>query len=232
LEALVALETLDVTNICTEDLSILLQCPRVVTLSAKGGVTALESIIHAAAPSLVDCRLRIDRRLGALKAGVRTQLDASTLRRCRSLREVDLSESDVTEAVLTALADVTTLETLSLSFCHEVHDVSALARSVSLRQLDLNRSAVCDAGIAGLERIPSLTWFSLASCESITNVTNLFRSESLRILVVLGSSVTDAGLAGLESAPALEFVRLRRCAGVTDAASVALRAAERSVKVI
>jgi hypothetical protein len=33
-------------------------------------------------------------------------------------------------------------------------------------------------------------------------------------------------------APALEFVHVRRCAGVTDAASVAMRAAEGSVKVI
>jgi hypothetical protein len=108
------------------------------------------------------------------------QLDASTLRRCRSLREVDLSGSDVTDAVLAALADVSTLETLSLSSCRQLRDVSALARSVSLRELDLEGSAVCDTGIAGLERIPSLTWLSLASCESITNVTNLFRSKSLR----------------------------------------------------
>jgi hypothetical protein len=73
--------------------------------------------------------------LQCLRAGGRTQLDASTLRRCRSLREVDLSGSDVTDAVLAALADVSTLETLklSLSCCLEVRDVSALARSVSLR---------------------------------------------------------------------------------------------------
>jgi hypothetical protein len=163
----------------------------------------------------------------------RTQLDASTLRRCQSLRQVNLNSSeDVTDAVLAALADVSTLETLSLSGCREVRDVSALARSVSLRELHLDGSAVSDAGIAGLERIPSLTWLSLYACESITNVTNLFRSKSLRVLVMLDSSITDAGLVGLEMAPALEFVHLRSCAGVTDVAAVALRAAERSVKVI
>jgi hypothetical protein len=36
LEKLVALETLDVTGISTTDLSILRQCPRLVTLTAKG----------------------------------------------------------------------------------------------------------------------------------------------------------------------------------------------------
>jgi hypothetical protein len=91
---------------------------------------------------------------------------------------------------------------------------------------------VCDTGIAELERIPSLTWLSLASCRSITNVTNLFRSKSLRILVLSGSPVIDAGLVGLESAPALEFVDVRDCALLADIAAIALRAAERSVKVI
>jgi Leucine-rich repeat (LRR) protein len=418
LEKLVALETLDVTNIRTKDLSILRQCPRLITLTAKGEITALESIIHAAAPSLVDCRLHIvdpvsalDPRslsclrrstvlkfklreeldnaslqglaeipslalldlegtgvddvrslagcralreltlmrlwlvndagiigleriptlevlnlthcshitsvtslhhctalrelildgtcvtdagiaglecivtltklslantkitsvsslrhspslreldisytnvtaagttgldeigtLQCLNAGGRTQLDASTLRCCRSLREVDLSgwdspdvSSNVTDAVLDALADVSTLETLSLSGCHEVHDVSALARSVSLRELHLDGSAVSDAGIAGLEQIPSLTSISLYSCRSITNVTNLFRSKTLRKLVLSRSSVTDAGLVGLQLAPALELVDLRGCTGIVDAASIVLRAAERSVKVL
>jgi hypothetical protein len=152
------------------------------------------------------------------------------------LREVDLSESDVpsyaTEAVVSALADMSTLETLKLSCGLRFRDVSVLARSVSLRQLDLSGTAVCDTDVAGLERIPSLTWLSLASCRSITNVTNLFRSKSLRRLVLSDSSVTDAGLVGLETAPALEFVHLGRCTGAVDIASVALRAAERSVKVI
>jgi hypothetical protein len=72
----------------------------------------------------------------------------------------------------------------------------------------------------------------LESCKSITNVANLFRSKSLRSLALSYSSVTDAGLEGLELAPALEFVDVGRCAGVADAASAALRAAKRSVKVI
>jgi hypothetical protein len=170
--------------------------------------------------------------LQCLKAGGRTQLDASTLRRCRSLREVDLSLSNVTDAVPAALADVSTLDTLSLSFCREVHDVSALARSVSLRELNLSFSAVCDAGITGLECIPSLTWLSLYSCHSITNVTNLLRSKSLRGLVLSASSVTDAGLVGLELAPALEFVELCNCSCVADAAAVVEIAGARSVKVV
>jgi Leucine-rich repeat (LRR) protein len=408
LEELVALETLDVTSNRPIDLSILRQCRRLVTLSAKGDITALESIIHAAAPSLVDCHLHIDRPVRALdsrslsclrrstvlkfrdldnaslqglgeipslelldlegtkvddvrslagcralkelrlkgslvtdvgiigleriatlevlnladcrqitsvtslrhctalrelildgtsltdagiaglecivtltklslwncysitsvcslrhspslreldvsntmvkaagteglddigtlqclKAGGCAQLDASTLSRCRSLREVHLARSDVPDAVLAALADVSTLESLSLSLCHEVRDVSVLARSASLRELHIEASAVSDAGIAGLERIPSLTSLALSLCRSITNVTNLFRSKSLRRVDLSHSSVIDAGLVGLESAPALEFVRLRDCDDVVDISAVAQRAAERSVQIV
>jgi Leucine-rich repeat (LRR) protein len=407
LEKLGALETLNVAGISTEDLSILLQCPRLVTVSVKGDITALERIISAAPPSLINCRLHIDRPVRALDlrslsylsrctdlkfrdldkaslqgleampslevldlshtrvddvrslAGCRAlaeltlqssvitdvgiigleriaalealnlahcrlitsvtslrhctalselvldgtsvtdagiagleciatltvlslvrcnfitsvsslrhspslqeldisnteltaagttgldeigtlqclkarwcaPLDASTLRRCRSLREADLHASDATDAVLDALADVSTLEVLKLS-CLEAHDVSALARSVSLRQLDLEGSDVSDASIARLELIPSLTSLSLSLCRSITNVTNLFRSKTLRRLVLSQSSVTDSGLVGLQLAPALELIDLRNCAGIVDGASLDLRAAERSVKVL
>jgi Leucine-rich repeat (LRR) protein len=406
LNKLGALETLDVTDICTEDLSILLQCPQLVTVSVSANITALESITRAAPPSFINCRLHIDRPVRAhdlrsllrlrrctvlkfreskaslqgleeipsleqldlsytrvddvrslagcsalteltLKASVVTDvgiigleqiatlealnlaycsqitsvtsfrhctalselvldgtsvtdagiaglecivtltalslvrcnfitsvsslrhspslqelnisntqltaagttgldeidtlqclkarwcapLDTSTLRRCRSLREVDLSGSEVTDAVLAALADVTTLEVLKLSGL-EVHDVSAFARSVSLRQLDLEGSDVRDTGIAGLELIPFLTSLSLSLCRSITNVTNLFRSKTLRRLVLSKSSVTDAGLVGLQLASALELVDLRGCTGIVDAASIVLRATERSVKVL
>jgi Leucine-rich repeat (LRR) protein len=170
--------------------------------------------------------------LQCLKAGGSAQLDASTLRRCRSLREVGLYGSNVTDAVVAALADLSMLRVLKLSSCREVHDVSALARSVSLRQLDLEGSAVSDVGMSGLERIPGLTWLSLYTCRSFTNMTNLFRSKSLRRLVLSVSSVTDAGLVGLEMAPALEFVEMRNCAAVVDINAVALRAAERSVKIV
>jgi Leucine-rich repeat (LRR) protein len=210
-----------------------------------GKITSVASLRHS--PSLQELHISFTRMTAAgttgldeigtlqcLKAGAWAQLDASTLSRCRSLREVHLSGSDVTDAVPAALADVSApnLVTLILSGCRRVRDVSALARSVSLRELDLGNSAVSNAGIAELERIPSLTWLSLSCCRSITNVTNLFRSESLRRLVLSYSSVTDAGLVGLEMAPALEFVELLHCASVLVAVAVVERAAERSVKVV
>jgi hypothetical protein len=177
-----ALREVIVDATCVTDAGIAgLEC--IVTLTklslANTNITSVSSLRHS--PSLRELNVTntmvtaagttgLDEigTLQCLKAGWGTQLDASTLRGCRSLREVVLSNSEnVTDAVVAALADVSTLETLSLSCCREVRDVSALALSVSLRELDLGNSAVCDTGIAGLERIPSLTRLTLASCQSI-----------------------------------------------------------------
>jgi hypothetical protein len=108
LEKLVALETLDVTGISTEDLSILRQCPRLVTLTAKGDITALESIIHAAAPSLVDCRLHIDRPVRALDSRSLSCLRRSTV----------LKFSGLDNASLQGLEEIPSLEQLDLEEAH------------------------------------------------------------------------------------------------------------------
>jgi hypothetical protein len=72
---------------------------------------------------------------------------------------------DVTDAVLAALADVSTLETLKLSCCRQVRDVSALARSVSLRELDLSllRRVRCRHCGVGAHPIPHLAFTPLVS---------------------------------------------------------------------
>jgi hypothetical protein len=116
LEKLVALETLDVTDIGTEDLSILQQCPRLVTLLAQGDITALESIIHAAAPSLVDCRLYIDRQVKALDSRSLSCLRRSTV----------LMFGGLDNASLQGLEEIPLLERLDLEGT-SVDDVRALA---------------------------------------------------------------------------------------------------------
>jgi Leucine-rich repeat (LRR) protein len=187
LDKLIALETLDVTGISTTDLSILRQCPRLVALTANGGITALESIIHAAAPSLVDCRLHIDRPVRALDSRSLSCLRRSTV----------LKFSDVDKASLQGLEEVPSLERLDLSHTR-VDDVRSLAGYRVLRQLKLAHSLVSDAGIIGLERIATLEMLRLEYCLGITSVTSLRHCTALRELILDGSSVTDAGIAGLE----------------------------------
>jgi Leucine-rich repeat (LRR) protein len=200
LDKLAALETLDVTNICTEDLSILRQCPRLVTLTAKGDITALEDIIHAAPPSLVDCRLHIDDAVRALDSRSLSCLRRSTI----------LKFSDVDNASLQGLEGMPSLVQLDLSRTR-ADDVRSLAGCCALKKLMLQGSSVTDVGIIGLERIATLEVLNLAYCWQITSVTSLRRCTALRELILDGTRVTDAGIAGLECIITLTRLSLADC---------------------
>jgi Leucine-rich repeat (LRR) protein len=212
LEKLVALETLDVTNIRTTDLSILRQCPRLVTLSAKGDITALARIIHAAAPSLVDCRLHIDRKVRALNPRSLSCLRRSTV----------LTFDDLDNASLQGLEEIPLLERLDLNLAGRgIDDVRSLAGCLALRDLKLTCSLVTDAGIIGLERIATLETLRLENCQGITSVTSLRHCTALRELVWDGTFLparlgrdsvtgTDAGIAGLECIVTLTKLSLTR----------------------
>jgi Leucine-rich repeat (LRR) protein len=213
LDKLVALETLDVTNIGTEDLSILRQCPRLVTLSAKGNIAALESVIHAAAPSLVDCRLYIDGPVSALDSRSLSCLRRSTVLTFRECTVLTLRELD--NASLQGLEEIPSLELLDLGET-TVDDVRSLAGCRVLRELKLTRSLVTDMGIIGLERIATLETLRLEDCLGISSVTSLRHCTVLRELILDATCVTDAGIAGLECIVTLTKLSLVR----TDVTSV------------
>jgi Leucine-rich repeat (LRR) protein len=199
LDRLVALETLDVTNICTGRLSILWQCPRLVTLTAKGDIIALESDIHYAAPSLVDCRLHI--------AGPVSALDSRSLSCLR--RSTVLKFRDLDKASLQGLEEIPALELLDLEGT-SVDDVRSLAGCRALRELKLMRSFITDMGIIGLERIATLETLRLEYCRDITSVTSLRHCTALRALILDGTSITDAGIVGLECIGTLTKLSLAR----------------------
>jgi Leucine-rich repeat (LRR) protein len=209
LEELVALETLDVTSIRVEDLSILRQCPRLVTLSANADITALESIIHAAAPSLVDCRLHIDRPVRALDSRSLSGLRRSTVLKFR----------DLDNASLQGLEEIPALTHLDLERTG-VDDVRSLAGCRALKELRLTKSPVTDMGIIGLERIATLEVLNLAHCSHITSVTSLRHCTALRELILDGTSVTDAGIAGLECIVTLTKLSLGYCDLITSVSSL------------
>jgi Leucine-rich repeat (LRR) protein len=187
LEKLVALETLDVTNISTTDLSILRQCPRLVTLTAKGDITALESIIHAAAPSLVDCRLHIDRPVRALDSRSLSCLRRSTVLKFR----------DLDNASLQGLEEMPSLEGLDLERT-SVDDVRSLAGCRALRELKADELAGDGRGHhrVGADRHAGSA--EPGALQHITSVTSLRHCTALRELILDWTRVTDAGIAGLE----------------------------------
>jgi Leucine-rich repeat (LRR) protein len=192
LHKLIALETLDVTNIITSGLPILLHFSpgalvSLVTLSAKGDITTLASIIHAAAPSLVDCRLHIDHPVRALDSRSLPCLRRSTVLKFR----------DLDNASLQGLEEIPSLEQLDLAHTR-VNDVRSLAGCRSLKELNLTSSPVTDVGIIGLERIATLEVLDLTACKQIISVASLRHCTALRELILDGTRVTDTGIAGLE----------------------------------
>jgi hypothetical protein len=209
LQKLVALETLDVTNISTTYLSILRQCPRLVTLTVKGDITALESIIHAAPPSLVDCRLHIDGPVSALDSRSLSCLRRSTV----------LKFSDLDNASLQGLEETPSLEQFDLSHTG-VDDVRSLAGCRALRELKLTSSLLTDVGIIGLERIATLEVLNLARCGHITSVTSLRHCTALRELSLDGTRVTEAGIAGLECIVTLTKLSLVNCNFIKSVSSL------------
>jgi internalin A len=209
LEKLVALETLDVTNISTTDLFILRQCPRLVTLTAKGDITALERIIYAAPPSLVDCRLHIDGPVRALDSRSFSCLRRSTV----------LKFSDLDNASLQGLEEIPSLEQLDLEET-AVDDVRSLAGCRALTVLKLTLSDVTDTGIIGLERIATLEVLHLTYCSEISSVTSLRHCTALRELILDRTSVTDAGIAGLECIVTLTKLSLWSCSLITSVSSL------------
>jgi Leucine-rich repeat (LRR) protein len=207
LQKMGALETLDVTDIRTEDLSILRQCPQLVTRSANGDIIALERIIRA--PSLVDCRLHIHRSVRALNP---RSLSCPRLSTALKFRDLD-------NASLQGLEEIPSLERLALEKS-AVNDVRSLAGCRALKELKLTSLPVTDAGIIGLERIATLEVLSLAVCEHITSVTCLRGCAALRELILDGTSVTDAGIAGLESIVTLTKLSLGGCNRITSVSSL------------
>jgi Leucine-rich repeat (LRR) protein len=209
LEKLVALETLDVTSIRTDDLSILRQCPRLVTLTTRD-FPALENIIHAAAPSLADCRLHFDLPVRALNPRSLSCLYRSTV----------LKFCNIDNASLRGLEEMPSLERLDLEGTRAVDDVRSLAGCRVLRALKLTRSSVTDMGIIGLERIATLEVLNFTLCRHITSVTSLRHCTALRELILDGTSVTDAGIAGLECIVTLTKLSLACCNFITSVSSL------------
>jgi Leucine-rich repeat (LRR) protein len=208
LDKLIALETLDVTNIWIGDLFIRRQCPRLVTLTVNGDITALKRFLHAAPPSLVDCRLHIDDAVSALDSRSLSCLRRSTVLKFR----------DLDNASLRGLEEIPSLVRLDLEGTG-VDDVRSLADCRALKDLRLMRSRVNDAGIIGLERIATLEVLNLTGCH-ITSVTSLRHCTALRELILDWTSVTEAGIAGVECIVTLTALSLVKCDFITSVSSL------------
>jgi hypothetical protein len=134
-----------------------------------------------------------------------------------ALKELSLNLDDFLDnSSIVALAQITSLTSLSLSDCTNVTNVSPLASCLALEELTLSYTRVDAAGIEGLERIPTLRKLDLLKCRRLRDVTCLQRCVSLETLDLYGSPVTSTGIRGLENIRTLHSLKI----GASDVSNV------------
>ena len=123
------------------------------------------------------------------------------------MKTLDLSESKITDAALSALAnDCHKLQNLDLSCCSNISDtgVITLAQKCSaLKKLDLNSTGVTDAGVS-------------AVAKNCTNIEDLDLSDT-------DNRITDVALRAIaQHLPTLQLLHLGWCSGISDSGVIEL----------
>jgi hypothetical protein len=91
----------------------------------------------------------------------------SFLRSCCTLKKLNLSRSNVTDAGIIGLEFIPTLEEFSLCYCEQITDVSCLQNCRALKTLHLCGTNVTNAGIRGLELILTLEMLDITGCKQV-----------------------------------------------------------------
>jgi eukaryotic-like serine/threonine-protein kinase len=130
--------------------------------------------------------------------------------------------ANLTDAGLTHLKSLTSLQSLDLAHCRQVTDagLAHLKDLTSLQSLNLSSCRqVTSIGLAHLKSLTSLQSLNLAHCRQVTD-TGLARLKDLISLQSLDLAhcyqVTDAGLAYLKNLTSLQSLNLAHCRQVTD----------------
>ena len=134
----------------------------------------------------------------------------ASLTRLKSLKNVDLNETQIDDAGLAKLAEYPDqIETLSLIGTRVTGDgLRHLASMANLSFLNLRDTAVTEEGLRHLQNLAALKYLYLSSTP-VTGIDGLGDGlTNLEILDLRDTHVDDAGLAGLASFPRLQHLYL------------------------
>ena len=135
------------------------------------------------------------------------------------VREVDLTNSTLTDADMEILGTLTSLEQLILNGCTNLTNagLAPVQRLTKLNGLALERTRVTDAGLAHLKGLTGLKYLSLNWTKtSDEGAKHLEKLTNLEVLYLCDTKVGDASLASLSQMPKLQWLDLRGTK-VTDA---------------
>lgn len=135
------------------------------------------------------------------------------------VREVDLTNSTLTDADMEILGTLASLEQLILNGCTHLTDAGLVPvqRLTKLRGLGLERTQITDAGLVNLQGLTDLKYLSLnwtgAGDVGLKHLENL---ANLEVLYLCETKVGDPSLTSLSQMQKLQWLDLRRTR-VTDA---------------
>jgi hypothetical protein len=174
--------------------------------------------------------VEVDLELGDEVIGVQ---HLNRLAAIRSLRTLNLSGPNMTDARLKELAGLKGLETLNLRHT-EVTDegMKDLAKMQALQELDVSWTKVTDAALKDLADLPALQKLDLRE-NKVTDagLKDLAGLKTLQTLNLSSTGVTDAGLKDLAGLPTLQNLALWKT-GVTRAGIKRLQEALPDCKIV
>lgn len=139
-----------------------------------------------------------------------TNSDLASISHCKSLRELLIEQSTITDEGICVLVDLPALEHLRIRGA-PVGDrgLRHLAQFKTIRVLNLPQADFTDDGLAALSELPRLELLRIGS-PKVTDkgMTQLAGLKSLRFLHLIGVPITDAGLDQLHELKQLESLYL------------------------
>jgi choice-of-anchor C domain-containing protein len=135
------------------------------------------------------------------------------------VRDIDLTDSTITDAEMEIFNSLGTLQHLTLNGCRHLTDAGLvhLCGLIGLKGLGLERTNLTDAGLANLSGLTGLSYLSLnwtrvgdAGLRHLSALTNL------EVLYLCDTNTADAGLRSLKGMSKLQWLDLRGTQ-VTDA---------------
>jgi choice-of-anchor C domain-containing protein len=135
------------------------------------------------------------------------------------VRDVDLTDSTITDTDMEIFNSLSALEHLTLNGCRQLTDAGLvhLRRLTGLKGLGLERTNVTDAGLANLSGLSELDYLSLNWTRvGDAGLRHLSGLANLEVLYLCDTSTADAGLMSLRRMSKLQWLDLRGTQ-VTDA---------------
>lgn len=129
-----------------------------------------------------------------------------------ALRSVDLTDSAITDADMTTIGSLTSLEHLTLNGCRLLTDagLAHVKRLSKLKGLGLERTRITDVGLSHLSGLTGLEYLSLNGTHvGDAGLKHLVGLNRLAVLYLCGTGTTDAGLRAVKNTPALQWLDLR-----------------------